>query len=442
MICSQIYLENELVYIISLYIHPGISTRRDTALEKSVELKKKILQNNPSQKFMIMGDFNTDIRKNSDRFDKWQKGLIEKLKIGSSQIICHDDYSFKHKSGNRKTTNIDFIILFNCEGTLHHLHNCFNEISDHKPLLFSIKRSNKIYKEKPKIPSKFLPMKFRAFILEDKHFNIEKAAKVYEKNRKNAKHEPGKYSNENSTLEKGLKILIEENSLEKMVKFCLKEFTSIVEDFGTLRTKDSKKAFENLQRLTRLRHFVGKREGGLVTKIKENDKFYEGSEMMEIMKNSYQSDHKLPNRFKKPDIGSFPEGYYLTREEILEILKKMRKDKAFSFDGFANSTFRLENYKNPTENDEKILKFLQDTCLNADFFNSPKSNFLFRGRLVALNKVFPAIGNSRDIRPIMCLSALTQFLYGTLVKDLNYWQRHRMDKDLIGFVPTQETGVN
>ena len=91
--------------------------------------------------------------------------------------------------------------------------------------------------------------------MEDKLFNIKKAAKVYEKNRKNAKHEPGKYSNENDTLEKGLKILIEENSVEKMVKFCLKKFTTIVENFGTIRTKDSKKAFENLQRITRLRHF-------------------------------------------------------------------------------------------------------------------------------------------------------------------------------------------
>ena len=261
------------MYIISLYIHPGTSTRRDIVLEKSVELKKKILLNNPQQKFMIMGDFNTDIRKNNNRFDKWQKGLIEKLKTGSNQIIYHEDYSFKHKSGNRKTTNIDFVILFNCEGTLHNLHNCFNEISDHKPLLFSIKRPKKNYKEKPKIPSKFLPMKIRSFILEDKHFNIQKAAKVYEKNRKNAKHEIGKYSNENDTLEKGLKVLIEENSLEKMVKFCLKEFTTTVEDFGTLRSKDSKKAFENLQRLTRLRHFVGKREGGVVNKIKENGKF-------------------------------------------------------------------------------------------------------------------------------------------------------------------------
>ena len=142
--------------------------------------------------------------------------------------------------------------------------------------------------------------------------------------------------------------------------------------------------------------------------------------MMEIIKNSYQIDHELPRRFKKPDFVTFPEGYYLTWEEILETLHKMKKNKAFSFDGFANATFRLENYKNPTENYEKILKFLQDTCLNADFFNSTKSNFLFRGRMVALNKVFPAIGNSRDIRPIMCLSALVQFLYRTLVKDLNY----------------------
>ena len=328
---------------------------------------------------MIMGDFNTDIRSNK-KFDKWQKKQINKLKIGSNQIICYDDYSFKHKGGKSSPTNIDFAILFNCEGTLHLLQDCFYDKSDHKPLLFSIKRTKKCYKEKPKIPSKFLPAKYKYFILEDPSFNIEKAAKVYKKNRKAAKHEPAKYSKENNTLQKALKLLIEENSLESMVKLCLKEFTKIVEEFGTLRTKDSKKAFENLQRLTRLKQFVGKREGGLVTKIKENEKFYEGSEMMDIIKNSYQEDHELPRRFKKPDTSKFPEGYYLSRSEILETLNKMRKDKAFSYDGFANSTFRLENYKNPTENDEKILKFLQESCLNSDFFNSKKSDFLFRGR--------------------------------------------------------------
>ena len=102
-----------------------------------------------------MGDFNRDIRKNTDRFDKWQNSLIEKLKTGSNKIICHEDHSFKHKSGNRNTTNIDFVILFNCEGTLYNLQNCFNEISDHKPLLFSIKRLKKITRKNRKFLQNF-----------------------------------------------------------------------------------------------------------------------------------------------------------------------------------------------------------------------------------------------------------------------------------------------
>ena len=164
--------------------------------------------------------------------------------------------------------------------------------------------------------------------------------------------------------------------------------------------------------------------------------------MLEEILKTYENDHALPNNANAPEKALFPQYLHLTDKNIIDALKKLKTNKAHSYDGFNNACFRLNNYENPTEEDQKIINFLKRAINEKDFLNSDASNFLFRGRAILLNKKFPSIGGSKDFRPIICLSSFVQFLYALLVDDLNFYQRFKMAPELTGFIPTQETSSN
>ena len=142
----------------------------------------------------------------------------------------------------------------------------------------------------------------------------------------------------------------------------------------------------------------------------------------------------------------------INNDEVLNLFQRFKRDKAFCTDGFNNETFRICTKCKKLRDCyyEKLCfkcKNLVTFCtkiLDNKYFNNKKKTAKkhFNARLIPLNKVFPAIGNINEYRPIVCISSLVKFMEATMVEELNDYLVNTLNKNQIGFVPKQETGMN
>ena len=110
-----------------------------------------------------------------------------------------------------------------------------------------------------------------------------------------------------------------------------------------------------LRDFTKYKEFIGKREGGIVNKIKSKDNeeiTIEGKKLEKAIINHYKEVHRHPdsNNYQKAK-ATFPTDINVSKNQVLTALTRFKRDKAMAFDGFGNSFFRLCADCNKTKND-------------------------------------------------------------------------------------------
>ena len=238
-----------------------------------------------------------------------------------------------------------------------------------------------------------------------------------------------------------------------MVNFYIQEFKKYIGDFAILWKTDAKEAFDLLAKCTKYKFFAGKREGGLLKKIMVEDKVITGDEMAEAVINHYKEVHKLPANEDNinPNLFPFPNNFNISKNQVMKMFKRFKRDKAFCADGFNNEFFWLcskcksKNFMDYTllcDNCHNLISFCTRLCDHNYWNDKKKAKWHFRAWLIPLNKAFPAIGKVNEYRAIVCVSSLIKFLEALLIDDLNDYLSNKLNKNQIGFVTGQEIGMN
>ena len=305
------------------------------------------------------------------------------------------------------------------------------------------------------IPNKDLPSKLKEFICLNKDMNLFKLNEIYKVNKYLAKKAIFKCKERPKKLLNALYILRETGDHRQMVSYYQKEFKTKLGSFAQIRSVDAKLAFELLAKCTKYKFFAGKREGGLLKKVNFEDRIISGDEQAEKVIEHYEGVHKLPDKFKNNITKNyeFPnkEKFNISFQDVLNLFQRFKRDKAFCTDGYNNETFRLCSkcktlrdcyFENLCEKCKNLVIFCTKIFDNKYFNRKENANKHFKTRLIPLNKVYPAIGNINEYRPIICISSLVKFMEAIMIDDLNDYLSNHLNKNQIGFVPKQETGMN
>ena len=78
------------------YVHPGDKERRTATWMNLIDNIKEILDEDPSAKIIIAGDFNVNLFNFEKKFCKKERELIKKL-LNNAIIKTVEDWSFKHR---------------------------------------------------------------------------------------------------------------------------------------------------------------------------------------------------------------------------------------------------------------------------------------------------------------------------------------------------------
>ena len=111
----------------------------------------------------------------------------------------------------------------------------------------------------------------------------------------------------------------------------------------------------------------------------------------------YELQHRVEDTEEQKAERAFPSLPPLSVEEVREIQNHLSYNKAITEDGFSDIYLRLP----------KFWKLFSDLW-NPQCMELLQS--IFNARLVPLNKVWPAIPNYNEFRPIAILSAMYKFL--------------------------------
>lgn len=103
------------------------------------------------------------------------------------------------------------------------------------------------------------------------------------------------------------------------------------------------------------------------------------------------------------------------------IQKKIKEDKAVTFDGSNHNFFK--------KIDPKHLQILW----NKNFLNKINEKF-FECRLIPLNKNFPMIPDYKQFRPISIISPLIKVIELRLLQKLQIYMKEELDPFQIGFI--------
>ena len=242
-------------------------------------------------KIILAGDFNINIL-DMNWFSKNEKKLLKEItERGSIRSI--NDWSFQHWGTENKSL-VDFFIFFNFQNEIRIQEESNSwPMSDHKMIKAEI--DCKILKDKNKkildIPNNLLPSKLKQFVKEGESKDMFQLWKILNCNKKMAIIWKFKSKTKPESLLKALEVLWETEDPKKMVDFYLNEFKYNIGDFSKLRGTDSKKAFNLLAKCTKYKFFAGKREGGLLKKIKFEGEILTDDKMAEKVIEHYQEVH-------------------------------------------------------------------------------------------------------------------------------------------------------
>ena len=191
---------------------------------------------------------------------------------------------------------------------------------------------------------------------------------------------------------------------------------------------NSSLAFEFLRNTTKY-HCFDKREGSIVSSVRDNDKVVsDPSIVAKLIIAHYKEVHRNPLISEKIEKTQFPSMKSLKKDEILHIMEKMSYDKAIAFDGLSDHMFNIHNRcKNKvlcSECKQKIA--IIHNIFSPKYWNSERASIHFKARLIPLNKKFPNIPDVPDYRPIVVMSPIIKALELRMHKKLDNYLTHRL----------------
>lgn len=339
--------------------------------------------------------------------------------------------------GTRYQAILDYIICG--DGIEAKLEENLKSVSDHNVLIWKILFKATSKPKKILIPNRKLANEItQAAIMDPQVTNsfelIQKFLVLRKLNRKKAflKIKPKRKNNDNY---KNLLLSIkEEESIKEVLNSYWNNFWNEVEEkrFSPL----SKEAFDTLRTICKY-HLYEKRDGSIVSKIKgDNEQIITESnevaaQLIEVLKEIQHSKEFTQYTGQL----QFPELPRLEARQLKTLLSSLSTGKAVSYDLFSDMILRDEKAM------ERLTIILQDLW-SSKLNNITNINDLFKGRLIALNKVHPNIPKKEEFRPIIILSQIVKIMECRWLPKLQEYCVKSLCPSQTGFVPGQGVFTN
>ena len=114
----EVLLEKNKIFLMNTYIHPSDKDRRTATWNNLISNIKEILEEDPTAKIIIAGDFNVNLLNYENKFCKKEWDLIKKL-LTNATIKTAKEWSFKHWWLEKEAKSlVDFLLFYNIENEI------------------------------------------------------------------------------------------------------------------------------------------------------------------------------------------------------------------------------------------------------------------------------------------------------------------------------------
>jgi len=429
------------IWICAIYVKPGSERTFEKKIKKLTEWIHKIYMREKTPKILIAGDFNRNIADmlNGEEKTKRRVEFIRKYSMviqDFGPITCYRSHD---------GSLIDFVVT--SEGVrLENRRIDRTAATDHGVLTADLTMSTSRGRNCIVIPNK----EFGEWIAKNAFkpgMNGTQGMLEYMKLLKEGLHNRSKVvrnKEDNRWRAEVRKIFTENDDMKEVWRDLSQRWNMQWKGFELARfSPDQKEAFKQLRLMTKYDIF-DKRDGGVVNCIQTDEgKLITDPKVWQAhVIDRLNQVHDAPSERRLTEDRKWAGLISLGLQETLRLMESMSRGKAVTFDLAGDSMFKVCRIRGAPTQETVVRAEALRHIWNTDLINSRGFKYALEARLIPLNKKFPAIPKSNEIRPIVVSSQLIKFAEMRFEKKLKECVTYGICKAQTGFVPGMGTEVN